>query len=672
MKTLLAALAIVCANAGVANTLTWNGGNGGAWDDTTQNWLAESSTPTAWVPGSTARFRDVANVVVSGAKSVAGITVENDVVGTTTLSGDALGGLASVSLTKASLRIQNDVTNAADITLAADIPLKENATAAAFITTEPKLLYPGRKLADVAQIKNARQWSGNGNSTASGNVAPLRMVQGADTLAFQFGQDCSWRHFIVRIELSDSPDGILGRALYSRGAHASHSPYDGNYDDWDEVSKLQDAFEATLMEVETPAAGEMRSAVSALSVDFHADPAARQLEFAGELRTFVNETNVFKGALTQTAGGCFVFARPNEQLWWSDAESKATVHVKGALTIRRIGTLPRAVPYSTRVFDGGTLVYRLSNDDWANGVAGAAPAIVEQGGVLQVETKNSIGRAKPVDLQGGTLDMIDNGADTYGNSLEQLTLRDGALTTGTFLGLGRAYEFWGARKGVMGNVTVVGSQASRIESGYVRLGCDQTYVNADCTGASFNVADVTGDSAADLVVAAPIKVNPRIVQANSGYTNVCVVKTGAGTMDFQGANTFWGLMRLQQGVLRISGDGVISPNAWLLLEGGALDLSQSNGGIIASNMVLCADARIMPGSKSCAFPDSSEMAWNPDAVLTLDGDLGAKALRFGTDANGLTAEQLARIKLPNSTAQAWLSAEGYLRIGKASTLILLK
>ena len=40
------------ALAASAETLTWNGGNGGAWDATTANWTTAGGAATAWVDGS--------------------------------------------------------------------------------------------------------------------------------------------------------------------------------------------------------------------------------------------------------------------------------------------------------------------------------------------------------------------------------------------------------------------------------------------------------------------------------------------------------------------------------------------------------------------------------------------------------------------------------------------
>ena len=58
-------------------------------------------------------------------------------------------------------------------------------------------------------------------------------------------------------------------------------------------------------------------------------------------------------------------------------------------------------------------------------------------------------------------------------------------------------------------------------------------------------------------------------------------------------------------------------------------------------------------------------AWDESATLTLANKLAPKSIRFGTDANGLAADQLAKIRYDESvttkTVVFTLDAEGYLR-----------
>ncbi len=74
----------------------------------------------------------------------------------------------------------------------------------------------------------------------------------------------------------------------------------------------------------------------------------------------------------------------------------------------------------------------------------------------------------------------------------------------------------------------------------------------------FNVADVTGDSGADLTVSAKLH-----DMTDSGYTggediDGAITKTGAGTMVLSGANTYEGDTTINNGVLRLATGGSLN------------------------------------------------------------------------------------------------------------------
>ena len=71
------------------------------------------------------------------------------------------------------------------------------------------------------------------------------------------------------------------------------------------------------------------------------------------------------------------------------------------------------------------------------------------------------------------------------------------------------------------------------------------------------------------------------------------------------------------------------------------------------------------GAASIAFADSSAFAWG--GTLTINGTLGPHTLRFGTDANGLTAAQIAATRYRGG--KVTIDAEGYLHRILAGTLL---
>ncbi len=145
--------------------------------------------------------------------------------------------------------------------------------------------------------------------------------------------------------------------------------------------------------------------------------------------------------------------------------------------------------------------------------------IINPGGLVQITAGNAV--IGPVTLNGGTLDAPSGS----GNS-----------------GQYGPYEFGGT-------ITVGGSSPSTIsgESSYaINLG-----VNA-VVNRIFNVADVTGNSNADLIVTSAFN--------DSGNQGIAgIIKTGAGTMTMSGANTYSGPTIISNGVLQVTSTGSIGP-----------------------------------------------------------------------------------------------------------------
>lgn len=88
---------------------------------------------------------------------------------------------------------------------------------------------------------------------------------------------------------------------------------------------------------------------------------------------------------------------------------------------------------------------------------------------------------------------------------------------------------------------------------------------------------------------------------------------------------------------------------------------------------LVADAAMdFAAGAAVAFADSSAIPWADGATLDVTGDIGSRSLRFGTDANGLNAAQLACISVGGKFGRAALDADGYLVPPASQTLVLLR
>ncbi|MDD2598759.1 MAG: autotransporter-associated beta strand repeat-containing protein, partial [Kiritimatiellae bacterium] len=175
-------------------------------------------------------------------------------------------------------------------------------------------------------------------------------------------------------------------------------------------------------------------------------------------------------------------------------------------------------------------------------------------------------------------------------------------------------------------------------------------------------ADVTGDDAADLTI-------PGVIRdyAGAAYENMPMTKVGAGTVSFSGVNTHKGLITINQGALALDGNNSLNINNPIVLNGGALnigDFANSAGTLTVSNT----NSLLVVGAGSIAFADSSATTWVNK--LTVTGPLQANSVRFGTSAGGLTAAQIAAIKINGERAA--LRADGYLTLAPSGTLITIR
>jgi fibronectin-binding autotransporter adhesin len=223
-------------------------------------------------------------------------------------------------------------------------------------------------------------------------------------------------------------------------------------------------------------------------------------------------------------------------------------------------TLTAANTYAGNIqVNSGTLTdSKIGASDGSSSGLGAAVAgrmiTVGTGATLNSTVQNWFGGGGVADanlpsitINGGTVNSA-----RY-TTLGSVTLNDGAALTqsasdsGTYQG----YQF-------RGGVTVGGSSASTISSGNGKdddLGSNTV----------FNVADVTGDANPDLFVTTGLQNQ----SGDFGGAAGGLTKTGAGTMQLSGANTYTGNTTINAGTLALNSSGSISNSLDIAVAGGA-------------------------------------------------------------------------------------------------------
>jgi autotransporter-associated beta strand protein len=356
--------------------------------------------------------------------------------------------------------------------------------------------------------------------------------------------------------------------------------------------------------------------------------------------------------------------------------------------------------------DGGTLVVdnnNVSSPGPSTSVGGDKPILINRGGTLQVQSRFCLGFTRPIEIDGGQLYMPvkvwlgELNLVECCNYINHLILKNGAQVTGNLFRAGLGFAPF---------ISVGGSSASTIATGIVLVKEPSTWAANEAM--TFSVEDATGDSAADLTVSGNILDLP-------GYVGLRLVKLGAGTLSLSGVtNSFAGSVTASAGTISLDSDnavmatnalivsgGTIAANAsglalgaitltsgtfaanaaglavpGLTVSGGTLALNASGvtvgdvtlaSGSIAANasgdsagvLTLSGDATIALGaSGAVAFAKSSAAAWTAGKVLTVTGDLGKTKLRFGTDATGLAAAQVAQIL--SGGRHVIITSEGYI------------
>ena len=189
------------------------------------------------------------------------------------------------------------------------------------------------------------------------------------------------------------------------------------------------------------------------------------------------------------------------------------------------------------------------------------------------------------------------------------------LNGGTLLANGGVNNPYGAFA-LKGTVTVAGSSASAISLG--AGGFNTISIGTAVAGGSttFDVADVTASSAADLTVAVPLN---NIANVQSG-----IVKTGAGTMTLTAANVYTGTTSISGGTLDVAAGGSLS---------GAGNVTTTGGGVLAiSGAVTLAGGRVFATGNGISGTTGTVIV-NSGGTLSIGNGGSATLIGGSTSAN---------------------------------------
>lgn len=293
-----------------------------------------------------------------------------------------------------------------------------------------------------------------------------------------------------------------------------------------------------------------------------------------------------------------------------------------------------ALPASgcVEVKDGGWLHLKAEGVSKKGYSGGGADIIVHKGGKLWAYQREMFGDSQRVRIDGGELRVgIDVKSSVSGPYLEYLTLRNGARVEG--------HDFKVGNRQAMSYINVCGTSPSFINSHVMTQG--SSAVSNGQTN-EWRVADVTGNSAADLVV------NGDIIPFGSDftrYTNLVIRKLGPGTVRMNGQFRHFAPVLVTAGTLEFGSNDSANGREFVL-NGGALTAADGTANTCAALTVGANGGTIkVSDGTTLAFADSTGAEWLGPVTLTTDDDVFPEGvLKFGSDANGLTAGQVAKMR----------------------------
>ncbi len=199
----------------------------------------------------------------------------------------------------------------------------------------------------------------------------------------------------------------------------------------------------------------------------------------------------------------------------------------------------------------------------------SAPHRTIDSGVVTFSINDSFGNAGTV----ASPQITINNGGTLASGGKFNTMWNLAINGGTLLANGGVNNPFGAF-GLKGTVTIGGTSVSTIAVGGVNGFETISLGHGANSFTTFNVADVTSSTAADLIVNAGLN-------ANSGSANIGLIKTGAGTMRLTATNTYSGATQVREGTLEINGGTIPGPG---LIDIGSVGVTQADFNLVSGSV----------------------------------------------------------------------------------------
>ncbi len=264
-----------------------------------------------------------------------------------------------------------------------------------------------------------------------------------------------------------------------------------------------------------------------------------------------------------------------------------------------------------------------------DGVDNEVPITVRKGGTLEAKTSYAFkATGARFLLDGGTLAIRTSNNYNRDSSVyvHDITFKDGANISGERFRVRANKTTW----------TVEGTSSSYCESGiYVWTESAKTASNFKYSQFTINVADVA--EGVDFFMTGPVNLPSDF--NNYGYATL--IKAGVGTMSIGAPFAMTNMpTRITDGTFLVDGDWLHSQCPFTL-AGGIFAVPAGSTNTCGTLEVESASVLSVADGASLAFADSSALAWG--GTLTLDADLSACTVRFGTGKTGLATSQRRKI-----------------------------
>jgi fibronectin-binding autotransporter adhesin len=262
----------------------------------------------------------------------------------------------------------------------------------------------------------------------------------------------------------------------------------------------------------------------------------------------------------------------------------------GALTLNAANT-----------FSGGLLVsggvVRLTGDQTANRIQAGVQVTIQSGGTVDYVSVN----ATPTGNNAPTYTVNPGGTLLLGQA-NHVHLNNVFLNGGTIASQVRGGGKYNTEDCQLNGIVTAGGTAPSTATLEYGIGLNGT--------PTFNVADVTGDAAADLILGGPAVGG--VLQNRDGGANG-FSKSGPGTMRIDSATTHTGPSSISAGTLALGAGGTLgSTPAITIATGAVLDVTAVAGFTLAGNQILqgfgavlgtvnaSSSSRVLPGAASVA------------------------------------------------------------------------